>query len=122
MDLQQSYNWRRQLLWGLVFIGIGAAVLFDRIEMVDIDELWHYWPLLMVVIGINKMVGYPTAKHFADGLWTAFTGAWIWACFEHLYGMTFRTSWPVLLIGWGVVIVLKPLIESRATPNSEQKQ
>lgn len=42
MNINNSYHWRRQLMWGLLLIGLGGAFLLDQFGLVDIDELWRY--------------------------------------------------------------------------------
>ena len=121
MSTDNSYQWRKQLLWGLLLVGLGAAFFLDRAEVFELDELWHYWPLLMVVIGLNKMIGYPTARDFTDGLWTMLVGLWLFATFEGMYGLTFRNGWPFLLIAWGVKLILEPFIKQRFASNTESR-
>ncbi|RJG11785.1 LiaF transmembrane domain-containing protein [Massilia cavernae] len=113
MNTDKSYEWRKQLMWGLVLIAIGLAFFLDLVDMFDIATMWHYWPLVLVVIGINKMIGYPTAKDFSSGLWLVFVGLWLFATFEHMFGLTFRNSWPILIIAWGVTLVIEPLVQRR---------
>ena len=117
VDTKHSYHWRKQLMWGLLLIGLGGALLLDQMGLVEITEIWHYWPFILVVIGINKMIGYPTAADFMRGLWTMFIGLWLFANFEHVFGLTFRTSWPYLIIAWGVTLILKPMIRARFAIN-----
>lgn len=121
MSTEQSYEWRRQLMWGLVLIGIGVAFLLDRFDMIEVSDLWHYAPLVLVVVGINKMIGFPTARHFRDGLWTVFLGLWLFATFEGMYGLNFRNSWPILIIGWGITLVLEPVIQRRFPTTREPR-
>ena len=119
MSTDTSYQWRKQLMWGLVLIGFGVAFLLDRMGMFDISELWHYWPLLLLVIGINKMIGYPTAKDFTSGLWTTFIGLWLFAVFDNMFGLTWRNAWPIPIIFAGVVMIIEPFITRRLAPNAE---
>ncbi|SHH02271.1 LiaI-LiaF-like domain-containing protein [Massilia sp. CF038] len=119
MNTDNSYEWRKQLLWGLVLIAVGVTFLLDQMEIIEVQQLWHYWPLLMVILGINKMIGYPTAKHFTDGLWTMLIGLWLFAVFENEFGLTFRNSWPFPIIVCGITMVLEPLIRKRFAPNEE---
>jgi uncharacterized membrane protein HdeD (DUF308 family) len=119
MTIHDSYHWRRQLVWGLLLIGAGVAIFLDRMDLVDIDTLWHYWPLLLVVSGINRTIGYPTARDFTSGLWTAFIGIWLFVCMEGLFGMTFANSWPVFIIISGVTMALRPFAERRFKANQE---
>lgn len=118
MNINNNYHWRKQLMWGLLLIGLGGAFLLDQFGLVDIDQLWHYWPLILVVIGINKMIGYPSPAEFTAGLWLTFIGVWLFANFEHMFGLTFNNSWPYLLIAWGVTLVLKPFIHERFAVNA----
>lgn len=119
MNTDNSYEWRKQLLWGVVVIVVGSIILLDQMDMVDAHGLWHYWPLLLVVSGINQMIGYPTAKHFTNGLWTMFMGLWLFAVFEHEFGLTWSNSWPLPIIACGVTMVLEPLIKKRFAANQE---
>jgi hypothetical protein len=116
---ETSYEWRRQLMWGVVLIASGTAIFLEQMDLVEMRSLWHYWPLLLVVFGINKMIGYPTAKHFTDGLWTMLMGLWIFAVFEDMFGLTFGNSWPFVIIASGVCMILQPVIKKRFAPNEE---
>lgn len=115
-----SYRQRKQMMWGLVLIAVGVAFLLDRMDVLDIATLWHYWPLLLVVAGINQTVGYPSAREFTSGLWTVFIGLWLFAVFEGLLGLTFRNSWPLFILMWGLQLVLEPVIARRFASNKEK--
>ncbi|MEW6373365.1 MAG: DUF5668 domain-containing protein [Pseudomonadota bacterium] len=113
MGTENSYRQRKQMMWGLVLIVVGLVFLLDRMGIADADELWHYWPLLLVVAGINQTIGYPSAKEFTNGLWLVFIGLWLFAVFEGLLGLTFRNSWPLFILMWGLQLVLGPVIARR---------
>jgi hypothetical protein len=119
VSTKTSYEWRRQLMWGLLLIGFGTAVLLERLDLIDLDDIWHYWPLLLVVFGINKMIGFPTARDFTSGLWLVFLGGWLFATFEGLFGLRWHNSWPFLIIALGVTIILEPLIKMRFPEKTE---
>jgi hypothetical protein len=114
-----SYEWRRQVMWGLLLIAFGGGVFLDQMDLIEVHGVWHYWPLVLVVFGINKMIGYPTAKHFTSGLWLMFLGLWIFAVFEAMFGLTWGNSWPFPIIACGVTMVLEPIIKSRFGANEE---
>ena len=69
--------------------------------------------LLLVVVGINQTIGYPSPREFGNGLWTIFIGLWLFACFEHVFGLSFRNSWPLFILAWGVKLVFQPLVARR---------
>jgi hypothetical protein len=113
MNNHDAYRWRRQLVWGLLLVGFGVAVLLDQMGIADIESLWHYWPLVLVVIGINRTIGYPSARDFVSGLWTACIGIWLFATFEGLFGLTFWNSWPIFIIISGATMALEPIVARR---------
>ena len=57
MSTENSYRQRKQMMWGLVLFVAGLAFLLDRMGIAAADELSHYWPLLLVVVGINQTLG-----------------------------------------------------------------
>ncbi|KQQ89181.1 LiaI-LiaF-like domain-containing protein [Massilia sp. Leaf139] len=113
MSSDNGYTTRKQMLWGLVLIAVGTIFLLDRMDIADASSIWHYWPLLLVVVGINQTIGYPSAREFRSGLWTIFIGLWLFAVFENLFGLTFRNSWPLFLLMAGLQLVLAPVIARR---------
>jgi hypothetical protein len=116
MNSEASYHLRRQVLWGLVLVGLGVAFLLDQMDVFDIRSLWHYAPLLLVVVGINQTIGYPSAREFSNGLWTVFIGLWLFAVLEGLWGLTFGNSWPLFIIISGVTMAIRPIAERRFGP------
>jgi len=122
MNSEDAYRWRKQVLWGLALIVLGSVVLLDRMGHIDAQEYWHYAPLLLVVVGVSQTIGYPSPREFGNGLWTAFTGLWLFAVLENAFGLTFRNSWPLFILMWGVKLVLDPFIARRFNHNRLENQ
>ena len=110
---EQAYCRRTQLLWGVLLIVIGAIILLDRLDVIilhDYYALWHYWPVIMALFGLNKLLAPVSAKQVLSGLWLIFFAAWWYVSYEELWNLNFYNSWPALLIAWGVGLVLEPLL------------
>jgi hypothetical protein len=110
---EHAYCRRTQLLWGLLLIALGGVILLDRLDVIilrDYYSLWHYWPLLLLVFGLNKLLAPVSARQILSGLWLIFFAAWWYVSYEELWGLSFYSSWPALLIAWGVGLVLEPLL------------
>jgi hypothetical protein len=124
MRNNESYRWRRQMMWGLLLVALGIGLFLDQMGMLDIERLWHFWPLILVVVGINRMIGFPSARDFTSGLWMACVGVWLFLVFEGRWGLDFYNSWPVFIIISGVTMVLEPMIarrlQSREPENEKQ--
>lgn len=104
VDPQRS---EKGLYFGLALILVGAAFLVDRLRVVDIDR--HYWPFIPLFIGIVRLVaGSPSgqvARSRRPGAWLAFIGLWGLVTEFHVLGLSYDTSWPLLIIGLGLMVV-----------------
>jgi len=50
---------KSQLVWGLVFTGIGVLLLLFNYGVISwrvIKDLWKLWPLVFVAIGVGIML------------------------------------------------------------------
>jgi len=121
MNSEASYHLRRQVLWGLVMIGLGVAFLLDQYDLFDVHTLWHYAPLLLVVAGINQTIGYPSGREFANGLWTVLIGLWLFAVLDGLFGLTWSNAWPLLIIITGITMAVRPIAERRFNAHKENR-
>ncbi|MFA9219055.1 MAG: LiaI-LiaF-like domain-containing protein [Sphingomonadaceae bacterium] len=114
MRQDNGFQWRKQLIWGLLFIGVGSAMLLDRAGLLELDldlaRLWHYWPVLLVITGLIQMIPPTSARFVINGLWKIFFAAWWYVSFEHLWGLDFSDTWPALIVASGLGMVLQPIL------------
>ncbi|MYN44697.1 hypothetical protein GTP23_06355 [Pseudoduganella sp. FT93W] len=124
MTVHTAYRWRKQMIWGIVMIAAGGALLLDQIELIHLEfnlaRLWRYWPWLLVISGVIKMIPPTTAKHFSNGLWEIFFAGWWYVSFNRIWGVGFGETWPALLIAWGVCLMLRPLLDNIHASIKEQ--
>jgi len=86
------------VFWGLLLMAAGVAMLLQRFGVVDLWRTRDFWPLIIVVIGVSKLV---RRRSVWSGLWMITVGAWLQAVTLHLYGLTYESSWPLLLVVLG---------------------
>ncbi|MCC2955208.1 DUF5668 domain-containing protein [Massilia sp. IC2-477] len=123
MHTEDAYSGRKQAVWGILMIAFGTFFLLDRMDFLDAETYWHYWPLALVIVGLTQLAGFPKPRDIGNGLWSIFIGLWLYACLGHVYGLTFRNSWPLFILAWGVKLVCQPFIERRLAANTpESKQ
>ena len=112
MENCSTHGWRNGIFWGGILILIGTLLILDNDGFIDSAPIWHYWPFILVAFGVNKIVGFRKPKHIASGFWLIFLGLWLFASIEHIWGLAFYNSWPLVLIGWGLTIIVKDLIKT----------
>lgn len=119
MKQKSSYYWRQQLIWGALMMVAGILFLLDWINLLDIAQLWQYWPALLVIFGLNKLIDPQSARQFLSGLWMINFAAWFYVSNQELWGLNFYNSWPLLLIACGAGMVLEPLLNKYFIENRE---
>lgn len=69
-------------------------------------DLGKYWPVILIVIGLAKVASASAAPGRLWGAMIAILGGWIMV--DRLYNIPFHIDdwWPVLLIGWGVLLLM----------------
>ncbi|MGO4382014.1 LiaI-LiaF-like domain-containing protein [Pseudoduganella sp. RAF53_2] len=107
---KESQQMRRQLIWGILIVCVGVVFLMDRTDVVHVGQFWRYWPAVVLAFGINNMIPPTTGKLFMDGVWEVLFAVWFFCAFEHVYGLTFGNSWPILVIMAGISLVLQPIV------------
>jgi hypothetical protein len=115
MNVERAYQWRKQLIWGVLLIVVGCAILLGRAGYLDIDipwtRLWRYWPWLLVISGITQIIPPTTPHYLLSGLGSIFFAAWWYVSFNRLWGWDFGDTWPALIVACGVGMLLRPLLE-----------
>jgi len=97
------------VFWGLLLMVAGVAMLLQRFGVVDLWRTRDFWPLIIVVIGVSKLV---RRRSVWSGLWMITVGAWLQAVTLHLYGLTYESSWPLLLVVLGGGMIVRTVVES----------
>ncbi len=110
----QSRDGRRSgghVFVGLVIVMIGLVMLADRVGADGVHLSGHLWPLILIVLGAVKFLDpgrEPGGRRpRGSGVWLMYVGCWGLVSELHLFGLDYSTSWPLLIIGAGVGIVVR---------------
>lgn len=110
MKHESSHHFKLHILLGLLFIAAGVALLLVRSGILAPGFVRHYWPFLLVLYGIGRITMFPHTRAVISGLWLVFIGIWLYISIDHLWGLSFRETWPIVLILCGVGLILKNLL------------
>ena len=109
---------RGALAGGIILIAIGAMFLLSELNIAHFGGLMRrYWPMILVVIGVSNLFSRETVW---SGLWLIALGAWLQISHLGLFGLSYRTSWPLLLIALGGGMILRSIFDKSRTPGRPQ--
>jgi len=92
---------------GIILIAIGVLFLLQRLDIIFVGSIWKYWPGIFIVIGIMKLVNGLSPADTGSGLWWIFLGTWLFVSINHVWGLSFDETWPMMVIAWGVSMIWK---------------
>jgi hypothetical protein len=95
-----------QVVLGLLVVGFGLVLLLDNLGVADADRVLRYWPLGLVLIGGMKLTQRGQSGRVFGAL-LLFIGLGLTA--EHVLYLPVDADdwWPVVLIGFGVLILAR---------------
>jgi hypothetical protein len=97
-----------RFLVGLALLGLGALWTMDNLGLTDAGDVTRWWPALLIVFGVAKVLGLGTRRSaFAGAMW-ALAGGWL---LLHALGIVptgLAGLWPLALIIIGVRFILYP--------------
>jgi hypothetical protein len=110
---------------GGVLLALGVAMLMTPIEL-PIEDGRLIAPFVMILIGTTILLGNRAGaekpapddttrqrrraarrNRSTSGLWMIGIGCWLLVSQTHLFGLGFGTSWPLLLIVMGLLLMIR---------------
>ena len=43
------------LVWGIILIGVGVLFLLQQFDIDIFDQVWRFWPVILIIWGANKL-------------------------------------------------------------------
>jgi membrane-bound ClpP family serine protease len=95
------------LFVGVILMVVGTAMLLDQTTFQGVDRRW--WPFVLLALGSLQVVAVSRPGHergaWRPGAWMLFVGLWGLANEYQVLGLDYTISWPLLIIGGGLMIV-----------------
>ena len=86
---------RKGFVWPLILIFVGSIFLLNNLEILPWgiwDNLWKFWPIILVLIGFNMIFGESGLGSFIVGIFFAIVALLIVAMVVSIYNPGFN-SW-----------------------------
>ena len=113
------------LFGGTVMIVLGVGFLLAQMDILSDDFIhtwWTYWPAVLIVIGLFRLVRPRHARDIGSGVTSILFGLWFFANKFEWWGLTWRTSWPIALMAVGAGMVVRSVAATFMTDDSEKKK
>ena len=100
---------------GLVLLAIGIAGITNT------RELWRYWPLLLIFLGLGFETDTLRARRGDGGYILIAIGVWMLAGSLELFGLGYRSAFPLGVVVAGIGMVLHALLGITKETSREQQ-
>jgi len=91
----------------IVLIAVGAIFLLNNLHLFYFHDVWRYWPVILIALGIVKLVDSQDTSHrLGGGILTA-AGAFFLAQSLGFLDISFGQLWPLMLIALGGLMLLQ---------------
>src|SRR3954454_10370025 len=108
------------LFAGLLLIAIGTLLLLDHMGYASLHDVLHnYWPMFLVILGVSRFAHRRAAW---SGVWLIIIGIWLQITTLHVWGVSFNSSWPLLLIAMGALMVVRALLRALDSKEARNDQ
>lgn len=93
--------------FALVLIIIGILFLLHNFDYIDLGELWQYWPLIFVVIGVMKLIKSRSRDFISSTVFIAIGTSLLLIELDILDWQEIWLFWPIILILLGLLLLFK---------------
>jgi hypothetical protein len=95
---------------GLAVVAVGVLFLLRNVGIVYFDDLWQYWPVILIVVGVSKLVNPHRASNVVGGIMIGGVGVvFLLRNLGYIYGDVWPYLWPGIIIAVGLSILVKHL-------------
>ena len=126
-ELPQRHMRFGAVVGGLIVLAAGVALLLDQTGALEIRAGHLIGPFVLIAIGAAMIfekggviytqpardengdvrLRVRTRGGSAGGLWLIGIGVWLLVSQNHIWGLTFHTSWPLFVILSGIMILMR---------------
>lgn len=93
------------LLWSVLLIAGGILLLLHNLDLFELGSIWKFLPIILIAVGFEKILRSTTLDHRISGFWWIFMGSWLFLNLNKFLGFTFKSTWPLILIAWGITLL-----------------
>ncbi len=108
-----------KLALGVVLLVVGVLSFTDYMDLVDLREIWRFWPVLLIFIGISSEVDSLRQRKTGGGHILAAIGVWMLVANHRFFGLNHRTAFPLAIAVVGLGVILHALVDAPVSAKKE---
>ena len=93
---------------GIGVLTVGLTLLLDNLGLIDSEQVFDFWPLLLVLVGVSHFLRPKGSRRYVAGSIFIFVGLIIQLSNLGLIAYDIFDLWPVSLVIAGLSLILKP--------------
>lgn len=101
------------IVWGTMIVAAGVLFLLEHLGQLGGYHAWSFWPAILVVAGVEAMT---RRYRRLFGLALTLTGGLLLVHTLALAPLEWGLIWPILVIGLGVILIVKVFTRRRRMP------
>jgi predicted membrane protein len=103
-----------RLILGLAVMLLGTALFLDNLDWIDLDQYFHFWPMLLIALGVLKIWSARSGFGRWVGMLLTVAGGWLLLYELGYVRMDLTRLWPLALVLFGVHLVFRSRSERRS--------
>jgi hypothetical protein len=109
-----------RLVFGIVLFGIGVLAFVDAIDLWEPRELWRWWPVFLIVIGLSNEFDTLRTRRGDGGYILIAVGVWLLAGSQEFLGLSYATAFPLGIAVAGLGMILHALLGVQSGDKEKQ--
>ncbi len=98
-----------RVIFGLVLCVLGFLWTLDSLDIIDSGPILNWWPSVLVLFGLSRLLGVAGRRHTAVGVIATFAGTWMLLRRLDVVHIGLHDLWPVVLLVVGGTLVWNSL-------------
>jgi hypothetical protein len=99
-----------RLVFGIALFAVGVLAFVDAIDLWNPRELWRYWPVILIVLGVAKEIDVLRTRRGDNGYVLIAIGVWMLVATQNFLGLDYATAFPIGIAVAGLGIILHALL------------
>jgi predicted membrane protein len=108
MERRRHHSGRFGVVFGAVIAGLGVLFLLQNLGILYFDDIWQYWPVILIVAGVMRAA---SSLGFGGRVWggaMVFVGMiFLLQNLGLIHGNVWRFLWPMVLIAVGLAMLVR---------------